>query len=320
MEMQQVRYFIAVARTLNFTRAAEECNVTQPALTRAIKLLEYELGGDLIRREGRHTHLTDLGNRMHPILRQCHEAALAAKSLAQAVSKGELSTLSIAVARSLDSALITGPLKEMYPVFPGIQIKLKRGSSAEIAAMLKSGEADIAVGGPLGETWDRLEAWPMFSETFDLIVGHDHPLAMRNELDLDDELIRKERFLVLSGLDLTDYERECIGAAGVNLTNAHEVDSSRDMEEMVVAGLGIAIAPKHVLRAPTVKHLCLGALDLERTVAIFTVAGRPRSRETSAFLNLLKGKDWAKPVPPSLPHAAHPVPFAAGNPDRHGVH
>ena len=51
MEMQQVRYFVAVAETLNFTRAAEQCNVTQPALTRAIKQLEYELGGDLIRDE-----------------------------------------------------------------------------------------------------------------------------------------------------------------------------------------------------------------------------------------------------------------------------
>ena len=54
MEMHQVRYFLAVARTLNFTRAADECNVTQPSLTRAIKQLEAELGGDLFRRERPH--------------------------------------------------------------------------------------------------------------------------------------------------------------------------------------------------------------------------------------------------------------------------
>jgi len=74
MEMQQVRYFLAVSRTLNFTRAAEECNVTQPALTRAIKQLEDELGGELIRREGRNTHLTDLGNRMRPLLSNATKA------------------------------------------------------------------------------------------------------------------------------------------------------------------------------------------------------------------------------------------------------
>src|SRR5258708_6254506 len=70
MEMHQVRYFLAVAQLLNFTRAAEECNVTQPSLTRAIKQLEAELGGDLFRRE-RPTQMTELAQRMHPLLKQC---------------------------------------------------------------------------------------------------------------------------------------------------------------------------------------------------------------------------------------------------------
>jgi DNA-binding transcriptional LysR family regulator len=292
MEMQQVRYFIAVAKTLNFTRAAEECNVTQPALTRAIKLLEYELGGDLIRREGRHTHLTELGNKMFPMLRQCHEAALAAKSLAKAVSKGEVSTLSIAVARSLDSTLIMGPLQELYPAFPGIQIKIKRGNGMEIAVMLKSGEADLAMGGPLGVTWDRLEAWPMFSESFDLVVGTGHPFALNNAVEIDVELIREEQFLLLSGADLTDYELERLGAVGINLSSAHEVDSDRDMEALVSAGLGIGVAPTHALRCDGVQHFNLPELDVQRTVAVYTVAGRPRSREVSSLLNLLRGKDW----------------------------
>jgi DNA-binding transcriptional LysR family regulator len=69
MEMHQVRYFLALSNTLNFTRAAEECNVTQPALTRSIKQLEEELGGDLIRRERNHSHLTKLGRRMLPPMR-----------------------------------------------------------------------------------------------------------------------------------------------------------------------------------------------------------------------------------------------------------
>lgn len=292
MEMQQVRYFIAVAKTLNFTRAAEECNVTQPALTRAIKLLEHELGGDLIRREGRNTHLTELGNKMLPMLRQCHEAALAATALAKAVSKGQIATLTIAVARSLDAALVMGPLRELYPVFPGIQIKLKRGNGAEIAAMLKSGEVDIAMGGPFFESWDRLEAWPMFSESFDLIVGADHALAMRNAVELDVELIREEQFLLLSGADLTDYELERLGAAGINLSNAHEVDSNHDMEALVLGGLGIAVAPSHAMRSDTICHIKLPQLDVERTIALYAVAGRPRSREVSALLNLLRGKQW----------------------------
>ena len=94
MEMHQVRYFLAVARTLNFTRAADECNVTQPSLTRAIKQLEAELGGDLFRRE-RPSGLTELGQRMHPLLKQCYEAALGARSLASDFSEEGLSCISL---------------------------------------------------------------------------------------------------------------------------------------------------------------------------------------------------------------------------------
>jgi DNA-binding transcriptional LysR family regulator len=78
MEMHQIRYFLAVARTLNFTRAAEECRVSQPALTRAIQQLEDEFCGKLLRREGKLSHLTELGDRMLPLVQQCYESALAA--------------------------------------------------------------------------------------------------------------------------------------------------------------------------------------------------------------------------------------------------
>jgi DNA-binding transcriptional LysR family regulator len=293
MEMQQVRYFVAVAETLNFTRAAEQCNVTQPALTRAIKQLEYELGGDLIRREGRNTHLTDLGNRMLPMLQQCYDSALAAKTLAKAVAKGQVSALSIAVARSLSLHLIMDALHEMYTAFPGIQLRLKRGSAAEIADLLKSGDADLALGGPLGDSWDRLEAWPMFTESFDLVVCGEHALATRNAIDLDVELIRDERFLLHNGAELTDYERQKLGAAGVDVAHAHEVDSTRDMETLVSAGFGIGVVPVTALRSGKVRHLNFGGIDVRRTIAVYSVAGRPRSRETAALLNLLRGADWS---------------------------
>jgi DNA-binding transcriptional LysR family regulator len=293
MEMQQVRYFITVAKTLNFTRAAEECNVTQPALTRAIKLLEYELGGDLIRREGRNSHLTELGNKMLPMLSQCYDAATSAKALAQALSKGDVSTLSVAVARTIDPLLLMEPFREMYDMFPGIQLKLKRGTAADIVEMLQVGQVDLAIGGPLGETWDRLEVWPMFSESFDLIVGADHAFAGRDTGELDVELIQSERFLLHSGDDLTEYECERLGAAGLDLHTAHEVNSARDLEALVVAGFGIAIAPSRLHRSAGIKHLDYAALDIQRSVAIYTVAGRLRSRETSALLSLLRCKDWS---------------------------
>lgn len=294
MEMQQVRYFLSVARVLNFTRAAEECNVTQPALTRAIKQLEDELGGDLIRREGRNTHLTDLGNRMQPFLQQCYESAQTAKLLATKIKKGEVPTLSLAVSRTLDLVHLMRPLSEMHRSFPGLQLKLRRGTGAQIAAMLKNGEVDLAVGGPMGESWDRLETWPMFSEAFDLVVGVDHPLAMHNAIDLDVELIRDTRFLIHAGGDMAEFETERLDAAGISLDHAHEVDSDRDLEALVVAEFGVAIMPASAMNSSRVRHLACSALDLRRTVAIYSVAGRPRGREASALLNLVRSADWSR--------------------------
>src|SRR6187431_2645701 len=87
MEMQQVRYFVALASTLNFTRAAEQCNVSQPALTRAIQQLEHELGGPLFHRERNNTHLSELGKMMLPYLEGVEASSKAAKEAARSARK-----------------------------------------------------------------------------------------------------------------------------------------------------------------------------------------------------------------------------------------
>src|SRR5271165_2545493 len=91
MEMHQVRYFLAVARYLNFSRAAEDCNVTQPSLSRAIQQLEAEFGGPLFHRERKFTHLTDLGQMVRPHLETVYSSALKAKRVSHDLN--ELSTV-----------------------------------------------------------------------------------------------------------------------------------------------------------------------------------------------------------------------------------
>jgi DNA-binding transcriptional LysR family regulator len=87
METHEIRYFVAVCETLNFTRAAERCNVSQPALTRAVQNLEARLGGPLLHRERGNTHLTELGRMMRPyfqqVLGQMEEARRRAKTFAK---------------------------------------------------------------------------------------------------------------------------------------------------------------------------------------------------------------------------------------------
>ena len=126
MEMQQVRYFLATASELNFTRAAERCNVTQPSLTRAIRHLEEELGGDLFRRERPQAQLTELGQRMHPLLKQCYESAHGARSLAAAINSGEIGSLKLALSRTINLDLLTPHLAELSRLFKRTEVKLLR--------------------------------------------------------------------------------------------------------------------------------------------------------------------------------------------------
>ena len=87
LQLHQVRYFLALARTLNFTRAAEQCNVTQPALTKAVHKLEQELGGTLIHRERHLTQLTELGKMILPTLEEIFLAGRRSASAGEAIKK-----------------------------------------------------------------------------------------------------------------------------------------------------------------------------------------------------------------------------------------
>jgi len=293
MEMQQVRYFLAVAQTLNFTRAAEQCNVSQPALTRAIKLLEDELGGDLIRREGRLSHLTDLGQRMFPLLRQCHESAVTAKALATSLKKGEIATLNVAVASALDIALLMPALSEMYAAFPELLLRLKRGGALAIRQMLEKGEVDLAIGSAFGEGSDRLDSWRMFDDYFDIIVSDQHNLARGNGAALEPTQLSECRLLLHKGVDATDAEIERLTTAGLSLVNVHEVDSLADLEALVRAGFGVGVTLASALRTEGIRHLRIDCVDVQRPVSICMMAGRPRSREATTLLNLLRGADWS---------------------------
>src|SRR3954462_14429722 len=181
MEMHQVRYFLAVAQLLNFTRAAEDCNVTQPSLTRAIKQLEAELGGDLFRRERPAAQLTELGQRMHPLLNQCYEAAAGARSLASCFKGGEIGALRIALTHAIDLALLIPHLNQIKRQFNRLEFRFLRGTAREVGEYLKKGEAELGIAAEINEAWERLDFWPLFPEHFELVISKGHRLAGRSD-------------------------------------------------------------------------------------------------------------------------------------------
>ena len=290
MEMHQVRYFLAVARVLNFTRAADECNVTQPSLTRAIKQLEAELGGDLFRRERPAAQLTELGQRMRPLLMQCYEAATGARELASSFKSGEVGALRVALTHSVDLSLLIPHLDQIKRSFNRMEFRFLRGNSREVAEFLKKGEAELGIAAEISEEWERLDTWPLFTESFQFVVNRKHPLAARDKIDFKD--IHAEQLLSRNYCEHATRVNTSLREHGFDVDRSHEVASERDLIELLEADIGIAVVPDTASIPSTLKRTAVEGLDARRTVSLYGVAGRERTAVASAVMRLLRGADW----------------------------
>jgi DNA-binding transcriptional LysR family regulator len=290
MEMHQVRYFLAVARTLNFTRASEECNVSQPSLSRAIKLLEAELGGELFRRERPAAQLTSLGQYMHPLLRQCYESALGARSLADAIKKRTVGSLTVIFSRSVDFEMVAGPLASLQSQFGRLQLRLLRGARDEITEALKEGEADLAVAAGLEDAWERLDRWPLFEEPFVLVVSPGHRLANRANVEIDE--LREERLVLRPYCDNSREIFALLGERGIPVENCDEIACEEDLVTLLGAKAGAAVVPTSLADHGRLVRIPIQDLGLQRTVCLYGVAGRQRTAAANAVLKVLRAMDW----------------------------
>jgi DNA-binding transcriptional LysR family regulator len=288
MEMHQVRYFLAVARLLNFTRAAEECHVAQPSLTRAIKQLEEELGGDLFRRERNLTHLSELGHRMLPLLQQCFDSAQSAKQVATSLKKGSIAPLTIAISPSVSIEVLLPFLKELVRAFSGLALRFLRVK--DLVEVLKKGDAEIGVAGPLANDWDRLESWPLFEEPYKLAVAPGHLLAGAKKVALAD--LNGQRLLFRTHCEHKTVISELLAQAGAQPEVRHNVDSDRDFAALLAEGIGIGIAPESTSNSGTMKLLAVDGLDTKRTVYVYGVAGRQRSAAGNTLIKMMRAADW----------------------------
>ena len=136
VEMHQIRYFLAVCETLNFTRAAEACHVSQPSLTRAIKGLEDELGGPLFRRERNNTHLTGLGEMMRPHLSQVLIETEPAKERARSFGRLEDVELKLGMMCTIGPHRFVPFLQGFRERHPKVRLAVQDGSAGELSERL----------------------------------------------------------------------------------------------------------------------------------------------------------------------------------------
>lgn len=289
MEMHQVRYFLAAARLLNFTRAAIECNVSQPSLTKAILKLEEEFGAPLFRRERARTHLTELGKATLPHLQQTYDAAQAARQLARNMHRAEVAPLAVGLSRLVAAEGLLGVLADLREGLGGMELELIGGSDGELLEAALAGRIDLAVLVLPDERPDRLDTWPLFEDEYGIVVPDGHALATATEPDA--HALEAEHWIDLAGDGCAALARHA-GALGGMIAVRHQAQSVDMVRQMVRAGLGCAWLP----RGAVPDGLAVAPARLPGstlTVELAAVAGRRRSVGAEAFVRACRARGWA---------------------------
>jgi DNA-binding transcriptional LysR family regulator len=295
MELHQIRYFLSLSKTLNFTRAAEECNVSQPALSRAVSQLEAELGGQLLRRERNLTHMTELGQTVLPALRQCHEASVNARALASAFRKEGHAPLNLALSRAIEMDFLSPLLAELTEAFPHMEIRVFRGAAHEIIEKLRNGESELAVAGPLTDDWERLDAKKLFVQQFGLLMSRSHRLSTHNNIELLD--LMDERLLGRPHCAITDALLAKLRELGALNIEKHEVPLIDDLPGLVQANFGVGVWPITRKLSNNLLVNRVHGIDLSRWIHVYSVYGRKHSVAAATLTELLRARDWSALMP-----------------------
>jgi DNA-binding transcriptional LysR family regulator len=291
MELHQIRYFVALCKTLNFTRAAEACNVTQPALTRAIQKLEDELGGPLFQRERNLTQLTELGRLMRPPLEQTLASAEGAKEYATQFRKGGVAELRLGLPPTISGRILVASLKELARRMPDLKVEIRISDNAALTDAMLQGKVDLAFLTSEGSLPERINTWLMFKEGFRVAFAEGHRLAAFDALTptaLDGEVL-----LVRRGCTATVALRDHCDKEGARLELGHVCESEEHLHQLAANGLGIALIPQHLRMLSEALSRPLGEPPLERAILMATVGGRRHSPALDGFIKLARARDHA---------------------------
>lgn len=273
IDIRQFRYFVALAETLHFGRAAERLNVTQPPLSRQIAALERELGVRLIDRGARHAQLTEAGRQLLEDARAAIAAFDQACRNTQAVGRGEMGALSIGFMMHAAYTVLPAIVRRYMDAYPRIDLTLKEIVPGALVGEVLAGRFDAGLLFSPGEV-RGLETTVIHREALCLAVPASHRLATRSRVAAAD--VAGEP-LIASPAEATPSLRDAIVAychrAGFEPQILLEAQLQSTLVNLVGEGLGIAFAPAS-MRKLGVAGVVL--VDLEDAPVIeHVVAWRP---------------------------------------------
>src|SRR6185295_64394 len=252
MELRHLRYFVAVAEELNFTRAAEKLRLAQPSLTRQIHNLEEEIGVRLLDRTRNQVSLTEEGQRFLVDARRLVALSLESVKAVQRFSRGESGQLNIGYLFKFNFDLLPATLATFYRACPEIAVNLFDMSPAEQLRALEARKIDLGFVGLRPPTTSKDLQWECITHhEIVAVLPTDHPMAKKQSIQLP--LLKHEFFIGMSERSHPGFRDWLIAAcepAGFIPWIIQDADLESALMHVVAQGLGITFARSQIRKLP----------------------------------------------------------------------
>lgn len=287
LEFQQLSYFLAVARSNNFTRAAEELGVSQSSLSRSIQKLERQIGEPLFDRNPRSVTLTELGELLAGRAKQI--LALVEDTFAELSESGAHGRVRLAVIPTIAPYLLPSVLSDFAQAYPNVSVVVQEDTTQNILKLCNRGEIDLAILA-LPITTKYLEVEPLFDEELVLVMPNGHELEKKKRIRLAD--VQEFPFVMLDQAhclsdNIADFcQRESIQPISIERTS-----QLATVQELVSLKHGISMVPKMAQKLDQSDRRIYRSFSGEkphRTIALLSNPYRYQSRWVKALMEHLK--------------------------------
>lgn len=288
MEIHQLRYFVAVAQSNSFSRAARECHISQPSLSQQIGKLEKHLGQKLFHRLGKRVVLTDAGQMLFEKATTILSILDDAERQMRDTKGATESRLTVGAIPTIAPYLLPPVLQRFLPEHPQVELTVHEDVTRHLLEATASGQVDLAVVAlPIKD--ERLEIEPLLSEPLLLALPPGHLLMRKADVDLND--LRDERFIILG-------EMHCLSEQVLAFCRTHEYlpkigcrsAQISTIQSLIATGQGISLLPA-MAQGPGENKRCYRRLStpgLMRTVAVVWHRHRYHSLAEQQFLAVLR--------------------------------
>ncbi|MCR8979106.1 LysR family transcriptional regulator [Brevibacillus laterosporus] len=289
MNFDSLRIFVKVVEKQNFSRAAEELNLSQPAVSLHIRHLEEEFDTSFIIRSPKHVRVTRAGELFYQKAKQILYAVDETRLELQALKQEVSGPLSLGASYTIGEYFLPQQLVMYTKEYPKVQTQVKINNTREIIEALINEKIDVGLIEGSSNSLD-VDVQVFMEDQLVLLVPNDHSLARKkvaNLADLENQVWIFREF----GSGTREQSDSIIQELGIHVKRYYEFSSSQAVKEAVMAGLGISIVSGLIAKREVIlkecKALAISSKPHKRLFSLITKKGRPKSRAALLFEDMI---------------------------------